>query len=81
MKETAIRRIRKSKGITATFVANQLGIGVSHYWRIETNYRGIKPTVKVIVKLSELFGVPMEALVEVPNAGQLSQTPANEGRA
>lgn len=64
MKETKIRQIRKSRGITASFVARQLDICISYYWKIETSYKGLKPTVKTIAKLSELFGVPMEDLVE-----------------
>lgn len=65
MVETKMRSIRKSKGITVAFVARQLGITARHYWKIETAYRGMRPSVKVLAKVSNVLGVPMEALVEV----------------
>lgn len=55
----AIRKIRKSKGITATYMANQLGFkAVSSYTRIEKGETDI--SLEQTIKIAELLMVDMQ---------------------
>jgi len=57
-----MKQLRKSKGITATFVANQLGISRDRLARIE-NGEVTLPT-EFIPTLAELYGVSNEEIIK-----------------
>lgn len=65
MLDLKIRTVRKAKGITASFIARQLGISPRHYWKIETGWRGMRASAAMTAKVALILNVPMEELIEV----------------
>lgn len=59
-----IKELRMSRGIKASFVAEHIGVSAPRYSVIENRKKGAKPSVGQLRKMAQLFGVPMEALVE-----------------
>lgn len=60
-----IRELRKSKGITATFVAKNVGLTSSMVSAIELEKCNV--TVPQLVALSDFFGVSIDYLVKGTN--------------
>jgi len=60
-----IKELRKSKGITATFVAQNIGVTSSVLSEIERNKN--KPTIDKVVALSDFFGVTTDYLLKGSN--------------
>jgi transcriptional regulator with XRE-family HTH domain len=60
-----IKELRKSKGITATFVAQTIGITSSVLSEIERGKSN--PTIDKVVALSDFFGVTIDYLVRGSN--------------
>lgn len=57
-----MKELRKSKGITATFMANKLKISRDRFKRIE-DCKSMLP-VEFIPTLSEIYGIKYDELVE-----------------
>lgn len=53
-----IREIRKSKGVTATFLANKLHVSTSTVWKIEHDMVRIK--FDDVVLIADLLGVDVQ---------------------
>lgn len=60
-----IKELRKSKGITATFVAQNIGVTSSVLSEIERGKSN--PTIDKIIALSDFFGVSIDYLVKGTN--------------
>jgi len=60
-----IKALRKSKGITATFVAQNIGVTSSVLSEIERGKSS--PTIDKVVALSDFFGVSIDYLVRGSN--------------
>lgn len=60
-----IKNLRKSKGITATFVAQNIGVTSAVLSEIERNKN--KPTIDKVVALSDFFGVTTDYLLKGSN--------------
>ena len=63
-RETRMMAIRKSKGITRSFMARQLDVSDSWMYQMETEYDGAKPTALQYKQIAEILGVTMEEIVE-----------------
>lgn len=59
---TNIKRIRKEKGILQKQAAATVGLNQSNYNKIENGHR--EPSVAVLKKLADLFGVSVDHLIE-----------------
>jgi len=57
-----IKRIRKEKGVLQKEAAAAVGLNGSNYNRMENGHR--EPTVAALKKLSELFGVSTDYLID-----------------
>lgn len=57
-----IKRIRKEKGVLQKEAAAAVGLNESNYNRMENGHR--EPTVAALKKLSELFGVSTDYLID-----------------
>lgn len=57
-----LRKIRLENKWTQQYVADKIGITKSAYSNIENNRRS--PSLKVAIKLQNLFGLPIETLIE-----------------
>jgi len=57
-----IKRIRKEKGVLQKEAAATVGLNGSNYNRMENGHR--EPTVAALKKLSELFGVSTDYLID-----------------
>lgn len=60
-----IKELRKSKGITATFVAQNIGVTSSVLSEIERGKSN--PTIDKVVALSDFFGVTTDYLLKGAN--------------
>jgi|APIni6443716594_1056825.scaffolds.fasta_scaffold3803013_1 transcriptional regulator with XRE-family HTH domain len=60
-----IKDLRKSKGITATFVAEKIGVTSSVLSEIERGKSN--PTIDKVVALSDFFGVTTDYLLKGAN--------------
>lgn len=58
-----IMRYRKEQGITQEQLAEMTGYTQQHVQRVETAYS--KPTVGLLLDVSEALGVPLERLLEI----------------
>lgn len=63
MENMRIRRIRKSKGMSGTKIAKQLGISAQHYYDIEKGENGL--SAENAVKLAEIFDVSLNYLLGI----------------
>lgn len=57
-----LRKIRLENKWTQQYVADKIGITKSAYSNIENKRRS--PSLKVAIKLQNLFGLPIETLIE-----------------
>lgn len=57
-----LTRTRKSKGKTITEIAEALGCGIEHYWRIEAGAE--LPTILMLVRLHRVLGFDADKAVE-----------------
>ena len=58
-----IKRFREERGLLQKQVATELGLGVSHYSKIENGQR--EASVKVLDKLAKFYGVTIDAIVHL----------------
>lgn len=56
---------RKAKGMTQLEVAKVIGITESYYGYIENGERQKKMDIALAAKLSVIFGIPIERIVEL----------------
>lgn len=59
-----MKLIRRSKGITAAFVARQLGVSSSRMYWLENEYYGAKPTALQCQRIAQILGVPVQDIIE-----------------
>ena len=57
--------LRKQNNYTQAYVAQQIGIGRQNYSHYETGR--VRPPVKILCQLAELYGIPMEILLGAVN--------------
>ncbi len=62
-----LKRIRKRRGITLTGLASATGISKSTLSRLETGHR--RPTLELLLPLTQAYGVPLDDLVGAPEVG------------
>lgn len=58
-----IRKLRESKNMSVTSVAEQVGINHSHLSRVESGDRN-PPKIPTLVKLAKVLGVPISTMLE-----------------
>jgi len=58
-----IKRLRKKKGLLQKQVAAEIGLGISHYNKIENGQR--EASVKNLDKLAKLFGTTIDDIVNM----------------
>ncbi|MCB1517046.1 MAG: helix-turn-helix transcriptional regulator, partial [Hyphomicrobiaceae bacterium] len=63
-----IRRIRNSKGLTQTAMAEELGISPSYLNLVERNQRPL--TVQLLLKLASAYDLNLEELKGEPSGSQ-----------
>ncbi|MFZ2014625.1 MAG: XRE family transcriptional regulator [Nocardioides sp.] len=62
-----LRQLRTRRGLTITGVAESTGISKSTLSRLETG--GRRPTLELLLALSQVYRVPLDALVGAPEQG------------
>jgi transcriptional regulator with XRE-family HTH domain len=62
-----LHRIRAQRGITLTALATTTGISKSTLSRLETGHR--RPTLELLLALSQAYHVPLDDLVGAPEVG------------
>jgi transcriptional regulator with XRE-family HTH domain len=62
-----LRRLRTQRGVTLTSLASTTGISKSTLSRLETGQR--RPTIELLLELSEAYGVGLDDLVGAPDVG------------
>ena len=62
-----LRRLRRQRGITLTVLAARTGISKSTLSRLETGHR--RPTLELLLALSQAYRVPLDDLVGAPEVG------------
>lgn len=72
-----IRFLRLSKNFTQNHLADELGIDVANYGRLERGETGI--SVERLKKVAEILGVKASFLIEDKDNQVLEETPKNEG--
>lgn len=56
---------RKKRGMTQLEVANEIGISEGYYSYIESGERQKKMDIIIATKLSVVFGIPVDRIVEL----------------
>jgi transcriptional regulator with XRE-family HTH domain len=64
---TRLKRVRTQRGMTLTDVAEATGISKSTLSRLETGQR--RPTLELLLALSQTYRVPLDDLVGAPEVG------------
>ncbi len=62
-----LRRLRRRRGLTLTALATQAGISKSTLSRLENGER--KPSLELLLPLSQAFHLPLDELVGAPRVG------------
>jgi DNA-binding XRE family transcriptional regulator len=62
-----LKRVRRQRGMTLTGVAEATGISKSTLSRLETGQR--RPTLELLLALSQTYRVPLDDLVGAPEVG------------
>ena len=58
-----IKRLREQKGMLQKQVASEIGLGISHYNKIENGQR--EASVKILEKLAKLYGTTIDQIVHL----------------
>ena len=64
-KLTAMKRIRKERGLTQEQLAAQLGLHRKSYQRYECGTR--RPNIYILLKIADILGVKASELLEEPD--------------
>ena len=62
-----LREMRTEKGMTQQEVAKQLDLSEAYYSYIESGERQKKMNIALAAKLSVVFGIPMEQIIDYEN--------------
>lgn len=62
-----LKELREEKGLTQQEVAEQMGMRPNYYCMIETGSRQIDMNLSVAEKLSKVFDLPVERIIEEEN--------------
>jgi transcriptional regulator with XRE-family HTH domain len=60
-----IKRLREEKGIFQKEIANEVGLGISHYSKIENGQR--EASVELLDKLAKYYGITIDQIVHMNN--------------
>lgn len=75
-----IKRLREEKGILQKEVATEVGLGISHYSKIENGQR--EASVELLDKLAKFYGISIDQIVHmgksVPKEVTLEDKTTNE---
>lgn len=58
-----IKRLREERGLLQKVIANEVGIGISHYSKIENEQR--EASVELLDKLSIFYGISIDQIVHL----------------
>jgi transcriptional regulator with XRE-family HTH domain len=58
-----IKQLREQKGMLQKQVASEIGLGISHYNKIENGQR--EASVKILEKLAKLYGTTIDQIVHL----------------
>ncbi len=58
-----IKSLREQKGLLQKQVASEIGLGISHYNKIENGQR--EASVKILQKLAKLYGTTIDQIVNL----------------
>ncbi len=56
-----IKILREQKGLLQKQVASEIGLGISHYNKIENGQR--EASVKILEKIATLYGITIDAII------------------
>lgn len=59
-----LKKLREERGYTMQFVADKLGISKQYYQRIEVGDRQQNMDITLAVKLSEIFGLSIQNIID-----------------
>lgn len=63
-----LKKLRKEKGYTMQVTADKLGISKQYYQSIEVGKRQQNMDITLAVKLSDIFGISIQTLIEEEQA-------------
>lgn len=63
-----LKKLRKEKGYTMQVMADKLGISKQYYQSIEVGERQQNMDITLAVKLSDIFGISIQTLIEEEQA-------------
>lgn len=69
-----LKKLREEHGYTMQVVADKIGISKQYYQRIEVGDRQQNMDITLAVKLSEIFGISIQSIIEYEK--QLSEARA-----
>ena len=69
-----LKKLREEHGYTMQVVADKIGISKQYYQRIEVGDRQQNMSITLAVKLSEIFGISIQSIIEYEK--QLSEARA-----
>lgn len=69
-----LKKLREEHGYTMQVVADKIGISKQYYQRIEVGDRQQNMDITLAVKLSEIFGISIQSIIEYER--QLSEARA-----
>ncbi len=61
-----IKRLREEKGILQKEIASEVGLGISHYSKIENGQR--EASVELLDKLAKFYGITIDQIVHMEQA-------------
>ena len=60
-----IKRLREEKGLLQKEVAAEMGLGISHYSKIENGQR--EASVELLGKMAKFYGITIDQIVHMGN--------------
>lgn len=60
-----IKRLREEKGVLQKEAANEVGLGISHYSKIENGLR--EASVDLLDRLADFYGITIDQIVHMDN--------------
>lgn len=67
MARTYLKEMRENSGLSMQDVAEKIGISRQYYQQIEAGERQQKMDITLVAKLSTIFNIPIEKIVDYEN--------------
>ena len=66
-----LKELRSAVGLNQSEMAEKLGVSVSSYQKYEREKNSIMPSIEVLIKIAEFFGVSVDYLLGRENQSEL----------